>query len=248
MNGRMEQYCKQDALHKIQAMSNEIIPYIEMCRREGVSLQRGMNYGLRDNHSVILMSVRPGAPYADRLENDGATLIYEGHDVPRSQEHPDPKKIDQPEHNDKGNLTDNGKFHKAAQDHITEKRSPERVRVYEKIKQGIWSYNGVFHLIDSWQEQSSGRRLFKFKLVAVEGEEDFSVPVPIHPSPRRIIPTVVKLEVWKRDGGKCVRCGATVDLHFDHIIPFSKGGSSSTPDNIQLLCGKHNIQKHDKIE
>jgi hypothetical protein len=25
-------------------------------------------------------------------------------------------------------------------------------------------------------------------------------------------------------------------------------GSSSTPDNIQLLCGKHNIQKRDEIE
>ena len=38
-------------------MANEILPYIEMCRREGVSLQRGMNYELGGNHSVILMSV-----------------------------------------------------------------------------------------------------------------------------------------------------------------------------------------------
>jgi hypothetical protein len=46
-------------------MLNEIIPYLEMCQREGVSLQRGMNFELRDNHSVILMSVRANAPYAD---------------------------------------------------------------------------------------------------------------------------------------------------------------------------------------
>ena len=229
-------------------MPNEIIPYIEMCRREGVSLQRGMNYGLRDNHSVILMSLHPGAPYADRLENDGATLIYEGHDVPRSQESPDPKIIDQSERSDNGNLTENGKFRRAAKAYITGKRPPERVRVYEKIKQGIWSYNGVFHLVDSWQERVGGRQVFKFKLVAVEGEENFSVPIPSHSTPRRIIPTGVKLEVWKRDGGKCVQCGVTENLHFDHIIPFSKGGSSSTPENVQLLCGKHNIQKHDKIE
>jgi 5-methylcytosine-specific restriction endonuclease McrA len=85
-------------------------------------------------------------------------------------------------------------------------------------------------------------------LIAVEGEEDFSIPIPSQPKPRRIIPTWVKLEVWKRDGGKCIECGSEEDLHFDHIIPWSKGGSSSTPDNIQLLCGKHNIQKHDKIE
>jgi hypothetical protein len=49
-------------------MANEILPYIDMCQREGASLQRGMNYQLGGNHSVILMSVRAGAPYADRFE------------------------------------------------------------------------------------------------------------------------------------------------------------------------------------
>jgi hypothetical protein len=219
-----------------------------MCQREGVSLQRGMNFELNGNHSVILMSVRPNAPYADRLEDDGTTLIYEGHDVPHSSAYPSPKNLDQPEHTPSGNLTQNGLFHRAVQLFKSGKRQPERVRVYEKIKQGIWSYNGIFHLIDSWQEPSEGRQVFKFKLVAVEGEEDFSVPVPSQSKPRRIIPTWVKLEVWKRDGGKCTLCGSEDDLHFDHIIPWSKGGSSSTSQNVQLLCGKHNLQKHDRIE
>jgi hypothetical protein len=229
-------------------MANEIIPYIEMCRREGVSLQRGMNYQLGGHHSVILMSVRPGAPYADRFEDDGSTLIYEGHDVSRSARGINPKHFDQPEYTPSGSLTENGKFHKAAQEFKTGRRPPERVRVYEKIKQGIWSYNGVFHLVDSWHEQRGGRNVFKFKLEAVEGEEDFSIPIPIHSKTGRVIPTAVKLEVWKRDGGKCAKCEATSDLHFDHIIPWSKGGSSNTADNIQLLCGKHNLEKHDKIE
>jgi hypothetical protein len=230
------------------SISNEVIPYIEMCRREGVSLQRGMNFQMRGNHSVILMSVRPGAPYVDRFEDDGTTIIYEGHDVPRSREKPDPKRVDQPEQTDNGNLTENGEFHRAAHEFKNRRRPPERVRVYEKIKQGIWSYNGVFHLVDSWRERSGGRQVFKFKLTAVEGEEDFSTPVPNQPRVRRVIPTWVKIEVWKRDGGKCVQCQATENLHFDHIIPFSKGGSSNTPQNIQLLCGRHNIQKHDNIE
>jgi 5-methylcytosine-specific restriction endonuclease McrA len=64
---------------------------------------------------------------------------------------------------------------------------------------------------------------------------------------RRIIPTPVKLEVWKRDGGKCVMCGATTGLHFDHDIPYSKGGASITAENVQLLCARHNLEKHDKI-
>ena len=229
-------------------MPNEIIPYLEMCQREGASLQRGMNFRLGDNHSVILMSVSPNAPYADRYEDNGLTVVYEGHDVPRSRQNPDPKRIDQPDVTPSGRLTENGKFHKAAQDFKAGSISPERVRAYEKIRQGIWSYNGVFHLVDSWRELSGTRHVFKFRLLAVEGEEDFSVPVPRQFIPRRVIPTWVKLDVWKRDSGKCTRCGANENLHFDHIIPWSKGGSSDTPDNIQLLCGKHNLQKHDKIE
>ncbi len=59
----------------------EIIPYLEMCRREGTSLQRGMNFRLGGRHSVILMSRRPDAPYSDRVEEDGTVLIYEGHDA-----------------------------------------------------------------------------------------------------------------------------------------------------------------------
>jgi len=207
-----------------------------------------MNFELQGNHSVILMSVRPNAPYADRFEDDGTTLIYEGHDVPRSPQHPNPKAVDQPHRTPAGNLTQNGLFHRAAYHYREGQREPERIRVYEKIKQGIWSYNGIFHLIDAWQEPSEGRQVFKFKLIAVEGEEDFSNPVPSQPKRRRIIPTWVKLEVWKRDGGKCSKCGSEEDLHFDHIIPWSKGGSSATPENIQLLCGKHNLQKHDRIE
>jgi hypothetical protein len=229
-------------------MENEIIPYIEMCRRERVSLQRGMNFSLAKNHSVILMSVSPGAPYADRFEDDGSTIVYEGHDAPRSPQNQSPKAIDQPEVSPSGNLTENGKFHRAAQEYKGGRKPPERIRVYEKIKQGIWSYNGVFHLVDSWREQNNGRSVFKFKLTAVEGEEDFAVPVPAHSKVRRVIPTSVKIEVWKRDNGKCTKCGATEDLHFDHIIPWSKGGSSSTADNVQLLCGKHNLGKHDRIE
>jgi hypothetical protein len=61
-------------------MSDDIISYIEVCQRERTSLQAGMNFGLGGNRSAILMSVRPGAPYRDHLEDGGSTLVYEGHD------------------------------------------------------------------------------------------------------------------------------------------------------------------------
>jgi hypothetical protein len=37
------------------------------------------------------------------------------------------------------------------------------------------------------------------------------------------------------------------NLHFDHDIPFSKGGSSLTAENVRLLRAKHNLEKSDKI-
>lgn len=64
----------------------------------------------------------------------------------------------------------------------------------------------------------------------------------------RLIPTQVKMDVWKRDKGRCVKCGSNINLHYDHIIPFSKGGSSTTAANIQLLCARCNLKKHDNIE
>ncbi len=228
-------------------MENEVISYLEMCAREGTSLQRGMNFGLRADHSVALMSVRPGAPYQDRLEDDGTTLIYEGHDEPRSEAVLEPKTLDQPYRTVSGTLTQNGKFFRAAQDHKDGRRPPERVRVYEKLRKGIWSYNGVFHLVDSWQENDGNRKVLKFKLVAVKGEEDLNRPPAPQPDRRRIIPTSVKLAVWQRDEGRCVVCGATDELHFDHDLPYSKGGTSITEDNVQLMCARHNLQKGAKI-
>ncbi len=38
----------------------EIISYLDMCRQEGVNLQRGMNFRLRGGLSVLLMSLRRG--------------------------------------------------------------------------------------------------------------------------------------------------------------------------------------------
>jgi hypothetical protein len=63
---------------------------------------------------------------------------------------------------------------------------------------------------------------------------------------REPIPDDVKLLVWARDGGACTRCGSKSELHFDHIVPVAKGGSS-TSENIQLLCKPCNLRKSDKI-
>lgn len=232
-------------------MRGNVISYIEMCQKEGTSLQRGMNFRLKGHHSVILMSVRSNSPYRDEVRDDGAILIYEGHDEPKRKGISDPKVLDQPERLAGTTLTENGKFHQAAQCFKAGQKGPDIVQVYEKIKAGIWTDNGFFHLVDSWIENDGVRNVFKFKLVAVESVSDESAAEEVS-SPlfehSRIIPTNVKLEVWARDGGKCVICGATNELHFDHILPFSKGGTSLKTENVQLLCARHNLSKSSKIQ
>jgi 5-methylcytosine-specific restriction endonuclease McrA len=51
-----------------------------------------------------------------------------------------------------------------------------------------------------------------------------------------------RLFVWQRDEGRCRNCGSQENLHFDHVIPRSRGGSS-TAENIQLLCRQCNLRK-----
>lgn len=58
----------------------------------------------------------------------------------------------------------------------------------------------------------------------------------------RYISATTKKIVFARDGGSCRCCGSSLNLEYDHIIPFSCGGSSG-PSNIQLLCLKCNRSK-----
>ncbi|HYT37624.1 MAG TPA: HNH endonuclease signature motif containing protein [Ktedonobacteraceae bacterium] len=65
----------------------------------------------------------------------------------------------------------------------------------------------------------------------------------------RHIPQDVRNAVWQRDQGRCVQCGVGgpgAYLEFDHIIPYSKGGASTT-GNVQLLCRNCNLKKGDRI-
>ncbi len=73
------------------------------------------------------------------------------------------------------------------------------------------------------------------------------LPLAVDVKPRReAIPRAVQREVWQRDGGRCVECETREKLCFDHIVPFSRGGSNSIR-NLQLLCERCNLSKGNRI-
>lgn len=221
-----------------------------MCDAENVqTLQRGMNYRLSSNYSVILMSQRKNAPYKDKVFPDGLTIEYEGHDVSKTSLKINPKQIDQPRTTKSGKPTQNGLFATAVDNYKAGKKNPEIVRVYEKIFPGVWSEKGFFRLTDYNYLKIRNRKVFRFFLE--ETEIDFSTNGLSENKLRqrtRIIPSEIKKIVWERDKGRCVICGATDELHFDHDLPYSKGGTSIRPENVRILCARHNLQKSDKIE
>jgi hypothetical protein len=62
----------------------------------------------------------------------------------------------------------------------------------------------------------------------------------------KAVPAPVKREVWTRAGGRCEwrlhsgeRCGSTVRLEYDHVVPRAHGGPSTT-ENLRLVCREHN--------
>lgn len=223
---------------------DDIISYTELTAAEKMNLQKGMNYNVNPEYSVFLMSVRKGAPYADKIDDKTNTLIYEGHDVPSNISNK-PKEVDQKLTTPNGALTENGKFFTAAKSYnIKLIKHPHRIKVYEKIQSGVWCYKGFYNLIDAKYENDGKRNVFIFYLQPVEIKSlKREVIVPFN----RVIPTQVKVEVWARDKGQCVKCGSKENLHYDHDLPYSKGGTSLTADNVRILCMKCNLSKSNKI-
>lgn len=82
----------------------EILSYPDMLQREGIALQKGMNFRVRAGaagYSIILMSVRKGAPYQDRWHDDGphvGMLEYKGHDIPSLPQLPQEPQALRPAH------------------------------------------------------------------------------------------------------------------------------------------------------
>ena len=78
-----------------------------------------------------------------------------------------------------------------------------------------------------------------------------AITLPKHCTSRNIN-TRLRFKVLTRDNFKCCTCGASpakdpsVELHVDHIVPWSKGGETVI-ENLQTLCSKCNLGKSNLI-
>ncbi len=97
----------------------------------------------------------------------------------------------------------------------------------------------VTSLVKSLCDMQYDQQLSYLDVLTIAGKEPMVLA-------SRHIPSHIAREVWERDGGTCVICGSPSELHYDHIIPLSKGGST-TADNLQLLCKSHNLSKGARI-
>jgi len=94
---------------------------------------------------------------------------------------------------------------------------------------------------------SKGRQVYKFRLKLSGEPLTVDTVLVVYISLSRLIPRSVKQAVFIRDGGKCVECGSSDNLHFNHILPYSKGGTSHSAENVQIMCARHNLSKSAKI-
>jgi hypothetical protein len=130
--------------------------------------------------------------------------------------------------------------------------------VYQTIynKGSVWVFKDYLYLLEGAEYEAEDVKKLHIKHFAFRKEKQFLKMMKeverferfekINPVYREQIPEEVRMYVWRRDNGRCVKCNSDKDLEFDHIIPVSEGGSN-TERNIQLLCSKCNREKSNKI-
>ncbi len=130
-------------------------------------------------------------------------------------------------------------------------RAEEPVPVGLDGARRLWAADGDYWWADdaldaeavallAWdRERRQDARLDRLRKIRAAEEE-------VERGRRERLPDEVRAAVWHRDDGRCVRCGAEQELQFDHVIPFSRGGSNAV-ENIQILCGPCNRTKGDSI-
>jgi len=120
-------------------------------------------------------------------------------------------------------------------------------KVYDK---GYWYFyihfgNGSSTKVGGWCKKTDLFILNSFLIELIDRIND-PIDESVFKPKRENISEETKISVWRRDNGRCAKCGSRINLEYDHIIPVSKGGAN-TIRNIELLCEKCNRKKSNQI-
>ena len=120
-------------------------------------------------------------------------------------------------------------------------------------KYNLWLYQNVLYGVIKGHTQAQDRLLIleksdqerqKFERLTAKFSSERTEHIKYE---RTRIPENVRIEVWRRDQGKCAGCGSRENLEYDHIVPVSRGGSN-TARNVELLCETCNRAKGNRIQ
>ena len=126
-----------------------------------------------------------------------------------------------------------------------------------------YPFNGtLYHKPKGQNEFAVGKCINGVRIVAPENEYQMNdvptqsirenqIRISVPHRTQRAPSIRLRFDILKRDNFKCCACGASpskdpsVELHVDHIIPWSKGGET-TQENLQTLCSKCNGGKSNR--
>ena len=109
------------------------------------------------------------------------------------------------------------------------------------IKSDVWLYqDGVYSVTGNYTDaerkllilDSADSERQRFERLALKFSKEQNEHVKYE---RTRISENVRIEVWRRDQGRCASCSSRENLEYDHIVPVSRGGSN-TARNVELLA------------
>ena len=124
---------------------------------------------------------------------------------------------------------------------------PVKLATEARSRRTWWLFRDEFY----WEDEGYGERDVKALILERLAQKDRRLQRAVAlmdqtealDSPARTsIPDEVKVFVWNRDRGRCVKCDSNQRLEFDHVIPLALGGAN-TARNLQLLCETCNRSK-----
>lgn len=206
-----------------------ILSHAEVLMREQQGIQKNMNYRDDGRPSVFLISDK-GEEHTDEWHEKEQLFVVEGHDASTKA---NKKTADQELAHESGQLSDNGKFYRTANNFKDGVRKDAmQIQVYEWLDSGVWYDKGIFSLVDAQRHMKDKRRIFKFVLSPSFGGVDDNY------KRERVIPAQVKQMVWERDFGRCAMCGSDSHLFFE-TMQHERDGGSNNVENVSLRCASH---------